>query len=53
MKRAFLIDYLISEGCYPESNDIGEIWVNCVNGSTCHIPYRDDLQLTTYCHIKH
>jgi hypothetical protein len=52
MTRAFLIEHLISEGCYTESNnDIGEFWINCVNGSTCHIPYRENLQLTTYCHI--
>jgi hypothetical protein len=54
MLRNELTDYLQDEGCYPEENGttpVGEMWHNCINGATCHIPFGDDLPITTWAGI--
>lgn len=56
MKRGYLVTYLDLEGCYtePENGDLfeeGELWHNGENNEVCHIPFDEELDVMTYCHI--
>lgn len=54
MTRNYLVVYLTENECFPDNDcdsEVAQLWHNAINGETCYIPYLDELDLNTYCHI--
>lgn len=54
MTRNYLINHLIEQDCFPDEecdSTVAQLWHNGINGEVCYVPYEEELDLTTYCHI--
>lgn len=54
MTREYLLAYLNSVDCYPDSGDNTsqpQLWRNSINGLTTYIPYEQSVSLSIYCKI--